>query len=157
MRDGSQNSERLAVVALKPRASASRRARPRREGFARPFRCQVAHEHDHVRVVPVGELDMLTAPEVEATVGELRGSGVEHVVLDLRKASFLDCGGLRTILSLDAAAQADGVRFELIAGPPGVQRIFEITHVLGQLTFRPPAATASDAGATVTVLSRRRR
>jgi anti-anti-sigma factor len=147
------------VVARKPGEPASRRG-PRRERFARPFHCEVAHEHDHVRVAPVGELDMLTAPEVEATVHELRRSGFEHVVLDLRKASFMDCAGLQVILSLDAAARTDGAAFELIAGPPAVQRLFEITRVVGHLAFRPPvatSATSSDEGATVIVLAQRRR
>jgi anti-anti-sigma factor len=158
VRDGSPQPEGSAVVTLKPREPLSQPARPtRRQRFARPFHCDVVHEHDHVRIVPVGEIDMLTAPEVEAKVRELRRSGFEHVVLDLRETSFMDCTGLGVVLRLDAAAHADGARFELIAGPRAVQRLFELTRVLDRLAFRPPATTSPRAGATVTVLARRRR
>jgi anti-anti-sigma factor len=57
-------------------------------------------------------------------------------VLDLRELTFLDSTGLRLILSERMAARKTGGRFELIAGPPEVQRVFELTRVLDALTFR---------------------
>ena len=102
-----------------------------------PFRCDVEPERGSVRVVPCGELDMVTAPELERRLRDLRDSGFEHVVLDLRAVRFMDSTGLRVVMCEDAAARAAGRRLTLVAGPPAVQRIFEIACVLDRLEFRP--------------------
>jgi hypothetical protein len=60
-----------------------------------PVRCDVVDEPGRVRVAPVGELDLLTAEPLVQTVRELRRSGVEHLVLDLRGLSFIDSSGVR--------------------------------------------------------------
>lgn len=101
----------------------------------RPFRCEIEAERGHVRVTPHGELDLATVPDVERRLRELRESGFDRVVLDLRELVFMDSTGLRMIMREQAAAEADGRTFELIPGPPGVQRIFEVASVLDRLTF----------------------
>jgi anti-sigma B factor antagonist len=101
----------------------------------RPFRCDVEAEHGHVRVRPHGELDLATAPDVERRLRELRESGFDRIVFDLRELSFMDSSGLRLLMREQAAAEADGSTFELIAGGPAVQRLFEVACVLDQLTF----------------------
>jgi anti-anti-sigma factor len=100
-----------------------------------PFRCAVIPERERVRVMPVGELDLATAPELRATVEELLGSGFDDVVVDLADLTFLDSSGLHVLLALHAAAELDGYRFRLRPGPPAVQRIFELTGTLDQLAF----------------------
>lgn len=81
-----------------------------------------------------GELDLSTAPEVERCL-----TGVQHdgrtVILDLRNLSFLDSSGLRVILAADARARAAGSRLVLVAGPPAVQRVFELTLLDRRLEF----------------------
>ena len=109
---------------------------PERDEFA-PFHCEVEPERGRVRVMPHGELDLATAPEVERRLRELRESGFDHVVLDLRELVFIDSTGLRVVMREDAAARADGRTFALIPGPPAVQRIFEVACVSDQLTFLP--------------------
>ena len=79
---------------------------------------------------------MATAPQVRAAVHELRASGFDHIVLDLRRLSFLDSNGLRLLVQLDAAARADAHRLELIPGPPEVQRIFELSSTTAMLPFQ---------------------
>lgn len=96
---------------------------PEGAGFVR----EVIPERDRVRVAPNGELDIATTPRLEASVRELREAGFDHIILDLGQLSFIDCAGLRPILALDAAARADWLRLQLLPGPPGVQRILEIT------------------------------
>jgi anti-anti-sigma factor len=107
-------------------------------GSGKPFRCEVEPRRDIVRVALAGELDIASVGEVQAQLSELREAGFEHVVLDLRELTFIDSTGLRLILSENAVARENGGRFELIAGPPRVQRVFELTEVLDHLTFRGP-------------------
>jgi anti-anti-sigma factor len=89
-----------------------------------------------VRVAPAGELDMAFAPVLASTIAELRDSGFNHLIVDLRALDFVDSTGLRLLLELNSAAQADSHRLELIAGPPEVQRVFELTGTLAILPFR---------------------
>jgi anti-sigma B factor antagonist len=101
-----------------------------------PFGCEVFPERDHVRIAPVGELDLATVPELRDVVHELRVSGFDHLVLDLRGLCFLDSTGLRLLLELASAARADSHRLELIPGPPTVQRLFELSGTAAELPFR---------------------
>ena len=103
-----------------------------------PFRCDVEPAREHVRVVPRGEVDLETAPALDARLRELCESGFGHLVLDLREVTFMDSTGLRVVLDWDDFARRDGIAFTLIPGPPALQRLFEITGVLDRLRFEPP-------------------
>jgi anti-sigma B factor antagonist len=100
-----------------------------------PFHCEVEPRRDMVRVHPVGEVDLATAPEIEAQLRDLDAAGFKRLVLDLTDVSFLDSTGLRVILAWDARSRADGLSFSLVPGPPTVQRLFELTGVTERLTF----------------------
>ena len=103
-----------------------------------PFRCDVETAHGRIRLIPRGEIDLATVDELETQLRQLRATGFDHLVLDLRDVTFMDSTGLRLILSWDDAAREDGIDFSLVPGTPGVQRLFEITGVLGRLTFAEP-------------------
>ncbi len=109
-----------------------------------PYRCDVVPERDRVRVAPMGELDIATAPRLEGTIRELLESGFDHIVLDLANVEFLDSNGLRLILRLHASAEEDGLRFQVRPGPPAVQRIFTLsgTAELIALETRSPRLRA---------------
>ena len=100
-----------------------------------PFRCEVQPERERARVRPIGEIDMATVPVVEAHLRELRAARFKQLMLDLRAVSFLDSTGLRMILEWDAQSRADGFAFSLVAGPPNVQRLFDLTATTGRLDF----------------------
>jgi anti-sigma B factor antagonist len=91
-----------------------------------------------VNVIPHGEVDLASAPELDERLRELRESGFDRIVLDLAHVSFMDSTGLRVILDWDETAHRDGLNFELLPGPENVQRLFEITGVLQRLTFARP-------------------
>lgn len=104
-----------------------------------PFHIDVHPERDVVRVVPVGELDLATAPELEAQLNELDRSGFERLVLDLRRLRFVDSAGIRVIVGAHqhADAGAAGREFSLIGGPPAVQRALEVCGLLEHLRVEP--------------------
>jgi len=66
---------------------------------------------------------------------ELRDSGFDHLVVDLGEVAFLDSSGLRVLLGWDDTARKEGLDFELMPGPPPVQRLFDITGVRERLRF----------------------
>jgi anti-sigma B factor antagonist len=100
-----------------------------------PFRCDVETLHGKIHLRPRGEIDLATAPLLESALRELRDTGFDHLVVDLRSVTFLDSTGLRLLLSWDEVARREGLDFELVPGPPPVQRLFGITGVRDRLRF----------------------
>jgi anti-sigma B factor antagonist len=99
------------------------------------FRCELEPERERVRIRPIGEIDMATVPDVETRLREVTAAGFKQVTLDLRAVCFLDSSGLRMILEWDARSRADGFSFALVAGPPIVQRLFDLTNTTELLSF----------------------
>lgn len=107
-------------------------------GMPERFRWDIAYEDHRVRIAPVGELDMAATPQLEQAIRALLDAGAVHLIIDLRHVTFIDSTALHLALDLDAAARDDGLRLELLPGPPQVQRIFELTGTLEQLPFITP-------------------
>ena len=103
-----------------------------------PFRCEVEPDRDEVRVRPVGELDVLTAPVVDAQLAELWSVGFKRLVLDLRAVRFLDSTALEMLVAWQAHGDADGTDFTVIPGPAMVRRVLEVAGVADRLSYRSP-------------------
>jgi anti-sigma B factor antagonist len=100
-----------------------------------PFSIDVRPERDRVRVEPVGELDLLTARQVDDRVAELTSAGFTRVLVDLRRVEFIDSSGLRLLLRLRNRAHNDGWDLGIVQGRESVRKLFELTGTLGVLPF----------------------
>jgi anti-sigma B factor antagonist len=100
-----------------------------------PFRCDVEPDRGRVRVVPHGEIDVATVGELERRLRELRDSGFDQLVVDLRGVTFMDSTGLRLLLAWDDEARRNGIGFRLVAGSDPVQRLFELSGVASRFAF----------------------
>jgi anti-sigma B factor antagonist len=100
---------------------------------APPFRVDVHPEREAVRVVPVGELDLATAPLLERELHELRKSGFDQVVLDMRQLTFIDSSGIRVLVAEHRFVERSDRRFSVIGGPRAIQRVLELCGVLDHL------------------------
>lgn len=85
-----------------------------------------------------GELDLASAPALEAAVAQLCADGANEIVFDLSGLSFVDSTGLRTILSSMSLCEEHLCDFWLIPGQRAIQRLFELAGLLGRLPFREP-------------------
>jgi anti-anti-sigma factor len=88
-------------------------------------------EHDGRAVVVVrGELDLATAPDLEAVVSERLDAGQE-VVVDLRDLEFMDSSGLRVLVVAHTRATDSGGRFVIVRPPVGgeVAKIMSIAGI----------------------------
>lgn len=101
-----------------------------------PFSLAVVPDRREVDVVPAGELDIATATSLADEVRELRDRGFDHVVIDLRRLTFVDSSGLRTLIALRNDAKRAGHDLKLVPGPPEVQRLFELTATRGLFDWR---------------------
>src|SRR5215212_718866 len=84
---------------------------------------------DTAGVVPTAELDLATAPALEASLRRAFTEAPGRVVLDLREVEFIDSSGLRTLLTARRQAQDAGQQFSLVAGHHGLKRTLEIAGV----------------------------
>ena len=87
-----------------------------------------------------GELELTTAARLTSAVQELLDVGFDAIRIDLRGVTFIDSTGLRALLKR-AGRDPRVATFELVPGPPAVQRVFELCGVedLLPLTARPTA------------------
>ena len=99
------------------------------------FRVEVARDRYGVRVRPVGEVDLATVGRLREHMYASLESAAEVVVLDLRATTFLDSTGLRLTAEVADRAARSGIEFAIIAGPPAVQRTFEIAGLCARLPF----------------------
>jgi anti-sigma B factor antagonist len=104
-----------------------------------PFEIRIQPAREAIRLKPIGELDLASAPELRKEIDQLVSVGFEHVIIDLRGLTFIDAVGLKLLLSLAEEAHAAGWRLVVIQGGSAVRRIFALTGTLEQLPFTPPS------------------
>src|SRR5438874_2160989 len=66
----------------------------------------------------VGELDLVTAPELQATINSLCKAGAREIVLDLHELAFIDSTGLQVILTASQVCERHGCDFSLTRVQP---------------------------------------
>lgn len=99
------------------------------------FGCELRPQRDTVRVLMTGALDMASVPGLDAQLRELRDAGFGKLILDLSRLDFMDSAGLRLMLKWATEAREGEIAIQLVAGPPAVQRVFEVTGTAELLPF----------------------
>jgi len=88
------------------------------------FSVELRPDRRRVVIVPHGELDLDTVPEVATAVDELIARGFDALVVDLRATSFMDSSGVHLLIQ---CAQRTDARITVIDGPPAVSRVFDLS------------------------------
>ncbi len=88
----------------------------------------------HRRTVLVevrGELDIATRPQVAGVLDGLRPRprSVRHVVLDLRRVTFMDAQGVRELIKQANFARENGHNFAVVNGQRNVRRLLDLAAV----------------------------
>jgi anti-sigma B factor antagonist len=99
------------------------------------FRVAILRSGATARLVLAGELDLLTAPELQSAIDQVLSERARHVVLDLRELDFLDSTAITIIYRLDQLARQDGFNLAVVRGKANLQRVFAITGLDNQLVF----------------------
>lgn len=76
-----------------------------------------------------GELDLASAPLLEAEIDRPDVASSPNLLLDLRELQFIDSTGLRTLFIAAQRAASRGQGFAVTGGSPPVQRLLTITRV----------------------------
>ena len=95
------------------------------------FSIAVSPYPDETVVSLSGELDIATADLVRQTVGDLRRSGVQRILIDLEGMTFMDSRGLRTLLCLRNDAKRDRSELRLTRPCDAAHQVFTLTGTRG--------------------------
>ena len=80
-----------------------------------PFAVTLTQCRDYTVVVPVGELDVATTPELREQLRSALDSGATPA-LDLRKVTFMDTSGVRVLIWADCESRIRHRRLQVVAG-----------------------------------------
>jgi anti-sigma B factor antagonist len=81
-----------------------------------------------------GELDLASAPELEAELERITGADIELLVVDLSDLDFMDSTGLSILVRTHQRLTGEGCEMGLVKGSPQVQRLLDLTGVAQRLT-----------------------
>ncbi|MEA2373340.1 MAG: anti-sigma factor antagonist [Solirubrobacteraceae bacterium] len=82
-----------------------------------------------------GELDLSTAPLLDAAVLAAEATGAAIITVDIDAVTFIDSTGLRALIEAQLRSQQDGNRLRLTRGSPQAQRLFSLAAVHELLPF----------------------
>lgn len=94
-----------------------------------PFEVASDERSGRLHVIPTGELDLSTAPELEPLVMDAITAG-RHVVLDLRELEFMDSSGVRILIEAQNAA-GDGPGRLTVVRPASRTAVGQVIEVSG--------------------------
>ncbi|KAA9153893.1 STAS domain-containing protein [Amycolatopsis acidicola] len=108
------------------------------------LRLEVRHPGPDITVIAVGgEVDLLTAPRLDACLAEELASGCGELILDLSHVEFLGAAGLEVI----ARAARGCERAQLVCGPR-VARVLALTGLAGGITVHDTVEVAEKTAKT---------
>ena len=94
------------------------------------FRIQTSESGARVEIAVHGELDLATAPRLDAELARVGAlDGLELVVIDLRELAFLDSTGLESIMRFEATTRQAGVELAIVRGQRAVERLFAVMRL----------------------------
>jgi anti-sigma B factor antagonist len=86
-----------------------------------------AHDAGTFVVSVHGDVDPVTAPELERELLEAVQLGARRVVVDLTETAFFDSSAIHALLRSGEQLQASGLQLEVVCGNPSIKKVFAIT------------------------------
>lgn len=108
------------------------------------FSVKEKRDGETVVVSVVGELDLATAPKLEATLGPLARQG-KRVLVELGRVTFIDSTGLGLLVTCAERTRSNGGSLSVRASAPNVLRVFEITGLTQALGVESDEAGTAEA------------
>lgn len=90
-----------------------------------------------------GEFDLAGLPAFESAIAAVEEDEPATIVIDLSALTFMDSSGLRALVTADERARTAQRRLAIVAGPPTIRRVFEITKLDAYLDLVEDAASVA--------------
>ncbi len=100
------------------------------------FRIEARATGAVMRVAVFGEVDAVSAPELEACLAEAAGAGCAELELDFSGLGFIDSSGLSVLAAAHKQLRESGIQLVIASPPPPARRIFDISGLDQVLTIR---------------------
>lgn len=94
-------------------------------------------------VSATGEIDVFTAPDLDAHLTDLQDAGASRLVIDLSGVSFLDSTGLGVLVKNLKRARDAGGWIRLVITSDRVRKVFEITGLDASMPIFDTTGTAA--------------
>ncbi len=91
-------------------------------------------DHDGMRIIVRGDVDMTTGPRLEDALDVAERSGPGAITLDLCEVDFFDSTGLQILLDTDLRASREGRKLVIVVGDGEAARVLELAQVADRLT-----------------------
>ena len=82
-----------------------------------------------------GELDMSTAPQLNAAIDRLAADGERHLLIDLTELTFCDSTGIAAFVRGDNRASAEGGWLRVTGASGRVERVLQMTGLAEVLRY----------------------
>jgi anti-sigma B factor antagonist len=82
-----------------------------------------------------GEVDLFTAPEFKQRVTAPIGAGIDHVIVDLTRTTFIDSSSLGVLIGAHRRLQQRGGRLVIACDVEAILKTFRITGLDGVFTI----------------------
>ena len=102
---------------------------------ASPFEVVSEPQPDGARLRLAGELDIATAPALEAAVDTALKRGAQRLLIDLGGLSFVDSSGLRLFIILNERAGNEGWTLHMTRPSGAPMSVFRLTGAEENLPF----------------------
>lgn len=94
-----------------------------------PFHIDELSTDGKLAILPQGEIDIATAPQLAQRLSELQETGTA-VILDLSGVSFMDSSGIGTLLRAVSAARENDWEFHVNTNAqPQVERVIQLSGI----------------------------
>jgi anti-sigma B factor antagonist len=91
------------------------------------FEVETSSPGDHiVRLNLDGELDLLTAPKLQAAIDQATSNGYRCMEIDLAKLTFIDSTGLHLLVEAHKRMKAKQAQTVVVNTPRNVAKVFEV-------------------------------
>jgi anti-sigma B factor antagonist len=97
-----------------------------------------------------GEVDLLTAPELEQRVSSAVDAGADRLVVDLREASSIDSSSLGVLIGAHRQVEQRGGRVVVVCDNPAIVKTLKTTGLDGVFTLVDTLDGALEDGAVGT-------
>lgn len=96
----------------------------------------IAHSGEATVLALQGKLDIASERCLEQALRRAWAAGCSEMVIDLSGLEFIDAAGMKVLLMAREYMLEHGSRLSLTPGPPGVQRMFQLTGTIELFSFR---------------------
>jgi anti-anti-sigma factor len=100
-----------------------------------PLTVACQQDGDTYSVVPCGEIDVASAPVLEAELRRIESLAPSSILLDLSRLTFMDSTGIRLFAAAHERATQGPYSISFLRGPPIIQRVIEMSGLQSVLTF----------------------